>query len=403
MTKLILVDDEQLILDSVSKYISNFLPEFEICGRFYAGEDALQYLLENPVDIVVTDICMPNMDGLELAREISNRLPHCVTIIVSGYNEFEYARTAIKYNVLNYLLKPLDFKELQKCLLEAETISHTRTAAQLPKTDLSEEAIEVFFVDLLIGLISSETELQQKFSALNLPFALSNSEGTLIKISLTKDNISSEWYYGIDQLEISLRNMLRLTIQDTPVYFVRRSDLDFYYIIFKHDMTANLIFDQLVNTANELLNLQCSISQYQHFDTLKEFVQNKPHRTIVQGHTKTSTDDTVIQKAIDYIELNYAKELTREMVADIVFLSPSYFSYQFKNKTGISFFDYLTNVRMQKAIELLNTKMKVNDIALKVGYQSKNRFFINFRQYTTYTPTEYRKKMLCVGDTSSES
>ena len=367
MTKLILVDDEQLILDSVSKYISNFLPEFEICGRFYDGEDALQYLLENPVDIVVTDICMPNMDGLELAREISNRLPHCVTIIVSGYNEFEYARTAIKYNVLNYLLKPLDFKELQKCLLEAETVSRTRGASQLPKTDLSEEAIEVFFVDLLIGLITSETELEQKFEALNLPFALSSSEGILIKISLSKDDISSKWYYGIDQLEVSLRNMLRLTIQDTPIYFVRRSDLDFYYTVFKHDISVNLIAGQLVNTTNELFNLQCSISQYQHFDSLKEFIQNKPHQTILQGHTKAATDDAVIQKAIDYIELNYSKDLTREMVADIVYLSPSYFSYQFKNKTGISFFDYLTNVRMQKAIELLSTKMKINDIALKVG------------------------------------
>jgi len=64
--------------------------------------------------------------------------------------------------------------------------------------------------------------------------------------------------------------------------------------------------------------------------------------------------------------------------------------------------DYLTTVRMQKSIELLNTNMRINDIAEKVGYQNRNRFIINFRQYTGYTPTEYRKIILSMEDSSDE-
>ena len=69
----------------------------------------------------------------------------------------------------------------------------------------------------------------------------------------------------------------------------------------------------------------------------------------------------------------------------------------------MSFLSYLTTVRMKKAIELLGTRMKINDIAKAVGYQSRNRFFINFRQYTSYSPTEYRRYILKMGDVHDET
>ena len=69
----------------------------------------------------------------------------------------------------------------------------------------------------------------------------------------------------------------------------------------------------------------------------------------------------------------------------------------------MSFLNYLTTVRMKKAVELLGTRMKFGDIAKAVGYQSRNRFFINFRQYTSYSPTEYRRIILKMGDFNDEN
>lgn len=398
MSKIILVDDEILVLNSVKKYITNFLPELEICGLFFNGEDALHYMIEHPVDIVVTDICMPHMDGLELAREICNRFPYCITIIVSGYSEFEYARTAIKYNVSNYLLKPLDFRELQKCLSEAQALSSSRHNPSAVDIDLRQEAIELFFVDLLMGIIPSADELESKFSSLKFPFPLNASEGNLLKISVCTQDMDPYWDHHMDRLEVSLKNILRLSLPGIPFYFVRRSDLDFYYIMIDHNLPSEQTITKLEHTTKELLHLKCTIAVHQHFTTLNDFLSDRQPQA--PKAKKAFTDDTVIQKAIDYIESHYAENLTREMVADAVFLSPSYFSFQFKKKTGISFFDYLTNIRMQKAIELLKTKMKISDIAVKVGYNSRNRFLINFRQYTDYAPTEYRKKILCMEDSN---
>lgn len=68
----------------------------------------------------------------------------------------------------------------------------------------------------------------------------------------------------------------------------------------------------------------------------------------------------------------------------------------------MNFIDYLTTVRMEKAAELLTTNMRVGDIAQKVGYQSRNRFFINFRQFSGYNPTEYRRQILKMEEAHEE-
>ena len=85
-------------------------------------------------------------------------------------------------------------------------------------------------------------------------------------------------------------------------------------------------------------------------------------------------------------------------MADAVFLSPAYFSRFFKQKTGMNFIDYLTNVRMQKAAEMLAGNIKISEISQKLGYQSRNRFFINFKQFSGYSPTDYRRQILCMDE-----
>lgn len=112
------------------------------------------------------------------------------------------------------------------------------------------------------------------------------------------------------------------------------------------------------------------------------------------GHVNVENEDIIIQRAISFIRTNYQTDLTRKDVAYAVFLSPAYFSRFFKEKTNMTFIDYLTMVRMQNAELLLSTNMKIGEIAQKVGYQSHNRFVINFKEFSGYTPTEYRIQLL---------
>ena len=400
MTRMILVDDEKVILNSLSRYILDQLPDFEICGCFSDGKQALDFLIDNPVDIVLTDICMPRMDGLDLAREICNRMPHCVTVILSGFSEFEYAQNAIKYNVFNYMLKPLDYRELKKVLIEAQTAALARRKTP-SSSDLTEEETELFFADLFYGSIFSVKDLKERFSALDFPFSLDNSEGYIVKLTLKEESLDTARGYEIDRLIFSFKNACLFSIPDTCFYFMRKSSFDYYYIAVGSRLPDGQKSLELEHNIQEFLGLDCTVDLYHYFSSFKDFIQKKKP-VAINNENGSQTNDCLIQKAVDYINSNFSQDLSRETVADAIFLSPSHFSYLFKKKTGISFMDYLTNVRMQKSVELLKTKMKINDIAEKVGYQNRNRFIINFRSYTGYTPTEYRKTILSMEEMPDE-
>ncbi len=116
MFKLVIVDDEKYALEGLKQFIESNNHEFEIVGAFKNGKEAMEYISENVVHAVITDIKMPVMNGLELAEYIFNNHRHIQVAIVSGYDEFDYARRAIIYNVKSYILKPVDPDEIEKLL-----------------------------------------------------------------------------------------------------------------------------------------------------------------------------------------------------------------------------------------------------------------------------------------------
>lgn len=114
--KVLVVEDEILLLRNIKKKITAVSEDFHIIGEAFNGKDALEIIERNPPDIVFTDIRMPIMDGLELSKILHTEYPEIYTVIVTGYNDFEYARTALCYRVHDYLLKPLKMENLAQLL-----------------------------------------------------------------------------------------------------------------------------------------------------------------------------------------------------------------------------------------------------------------------------------------------
>ncbi len=129
---ILLADDERYLRQSLERKISELDPSFKVVCEAADGRAALKALSEKDIQVVFTDIRMPEMDGLALAAEISRRYPDMVTIILSGYADFEYAKEAIHYGVFEYLLKPVSQEELSGVL--------SRTAVRLQELyELPEE------------------------------------------------------------------------------------------------------------------------------------------------------------------------------------------------------------------------------------------------------------------------
>ncbi len=112
--RILIVDDEPTITRGLRFTLPWEEIGAEIVGEAYGGEQALQLMEQTPVDIVLTDVRMPSMDGLQLAEVLAQRKPPVRMIMMSGYEEFDYVRKALRFGVRDYLLKPVEVDELME-------------------------------------------------------------------------------------------------------------------------------------------------------------------------------------------------------------------------------------------------------------------------------------------------
>ena len=109
--KVFIVDDEKIIRKGISSILQQHIPSLEIIGEAADGAEALEKISANTPDIVITDVKMPTMDGVELTKELHRQHPSIKIIVLSGYDDYNYVRQSMKNGALDYLLKPIDKHE----------------------------------------------------------------------------------------------------------------------------------------------------------------------------------------------------------------------------------------------------------------------------------------------------
>lgn len=132
MYQAVLIDDEPFIVEGLETAIDWSGFHIEICYATTDSRAALDYILNNPVHIVITDVAMPCFDGLQLIQRVKEEKPSVYVIVLSAYNNFEYAQTALKLGAENYLLKPLDPDDLSDTV--SHIIGHLQEREQLSST-----------------------------------------------------------------------------------------------------------------------------------------------------------------------------------------------------------------------------------------------------------------------------
>ena len=114
--KILVADDEYYARKALVMMLEKSGLPISVNGDFEDGEEVIEYLQENEADIIITDIRMPNVDGLEVAKYVQEHMPKCSVVIETGYEDFQYARNALRYHVKDYLTKPINESELLKSI-----------------------------------------------------------------------------------------------------------------------------------------------------------------------------------------------------------------------------------------------------------------------------------------------
>ena len=119
----VVVEDEYNIREGIGAFIELESEDYEVAGLFSDGDEAIEFLKCNEADLVITDVKMNRTSGIELVKYIHENKPETLSVILSGYKEFEYIKSAMTYRVHNYLLKPanhpiLPYQTLQYIFLQ---------------------------------------------------------------------------------------------------------------------------------------------------------------------------------------------------------------------------------------------------------------------------------------------
>src|SRR5699024_5863857 len=145
---ILIVDDEKLERNGIKFLLKREKEEFRILEAAN-GKDALGVLASNHVDILFSDVKMPYMSGLELVCQVREKDRNMEIVIFSGYNDFSYAREALRYGVVDYVLKPVDPEEFSKTLSRVIENIRTREEEKEQRERQIDYLIKYFFIEYL--------------------------------------------------------------------------------------------------------------------------------------------------------------------------------------------------------------------------------------------------------------
>jgi len=337
-----IVDDEPIVRIGLKKLIPWEEYGFKVVCEAQNGVKALEQLNEYKIDLVITDIEMPIMNGIDYIKKINERKVKPVVVILTAYAEFEYAKTAINYGVSGYILKPI--VESQIC----ETL-------QQVKKNLSITVDRKFNSELDNKLI--DTVLLTDHSA----------------FQILESVIEEENSYGENDLNYTC--------------------FRFFYIletIINHIKKKYINLDKLEN-----LDIYLNLKNKQFItkeDLISEFKEEITRIFNILEKYYLIYKDNIVRQACNYVIDHIDEKISLTIVSNALGISKNYFCSLFKQETGENFLSYVTKMKMQRAKYLLKEKnMRIYEVCNYLGYVDTTYFTKLFKKYCGMTPQEYKK------------
>ncbi|WP_248927493.1 response regulator transcription factor [Paenibacillus hamazuiensis] len=348
MLKVVIADDETLIKKSL-KMIVEKTGLFEVAAVFTNGRETLDFMREDPADLLITDIRMPVMDGLSLISALREEGNEADVIILSGYGEFEYAQRAIRFGVTDYLLKPIVPGQMQAML---EQIASTRSRRKQ------------------LQALRQESLWYCRRQAARLSVFVRDMDKSAVALLLQEVNDGIIRIYGDDPNgSIAVyADLLTFTRNELAESFPGLSEVD----------PAEWNITKPMGALRALAKSRID-------DWMRHIASVRNHGTALAA-----------KKAIKYIEDHmFDENLSLQSVADELNLSVSYTSECIKEETGVNFTQYVMNARMERAKELMaDPSCKIYEAAFQCGYTDYAHFTKMFKRHYGYSPKEYRKRLL---------
>lgn len=341
MLKVILADDDSIVRIGMQKAIPWKELGAEIVCLASNGKAVWDYIQSNEADVVISDIKMPEMDGLELAEKIWTENCGVDMILISAYSDFQYAQKAIRYNVKEYLTKPIDYENLN-----------------------------------YIQKIVSNLAIEKKVRELN---ERKNNFDYLMQVKeaiVGKNEDSLKEILGIE-LGIEARDIAKVQ--------------EYYIAVVK-------FFEELGFIRKfEYMNIE-SISEQikglQDTEQIKQYVENIINTYFRFATIEGNRSEQICDIVEDIISKQYSNPvLNIGKIADELGLDAQYLGAIYKKNKNVSIIVWMKEYRLKKSMELLETtNFDIKDISEKVGFNNYRYFTTEFKKFTGISPSDFRIK-----------
>lgn len=343
--KVLLVDDDIMVCRGLKQLIPWENLGATIVGDARNGLDAYRLALRESPDLIISDVKMPQMDGIELSKRVFDSLLDTKIILLSAYEDFNYAKRAIEYGVDSYILKPIDKSKLQELLERIrviKTMIHDRH--QEICTIMDEEYLKVPVYEAIRSY--DEGYFRQLFADLPIQY-----NGDAIKVICVKlIHILFDYFKHIGFSLENYEGSKEKAIEDILILKQSESIISYTY-----EMYLDIL---QFNKENKSVDTHISIVQAKRY--IKEHM--KDFNLSVAG------------------------------LAEHMGITSSYLSIFFRKETGVNVSSYITITRIEKACYLLKTTgSKISIIATEVGYTDYRYFTKVFKKKIGLTPSQYRE------------
>lgn len=363
MYKVMLVDDMDIGLRQLKRLkLWNGETDFCIAAEAKNGQEALDILQKDRIDLIITDIKMPKIDGIELLKEVTEKsLCPCV-VLLSDYEDFSYAKRGIRYGAFDYLSKPVKYEDIVKLLGRVgQFLRKKKYESELVKNleVRLEEKMEDHFptaeMDLLIEAFLKKQPDTPVITDRLAEAILVISDKDLLKAGMSFKKAVSELFQRISEQYGWLDMFI-----DTSIL----KSIDFSG--FNSADEAAAAFGQSVRTLFE------SITGLE-YGCDPEQMENRISRCVL---------------------MSVDQYITIEGIARSMYMNRKYLSEAFRQKTGELLIEYITKVKMKRAARLLGLGgRKTYEIALLLGFRDAEYFSRLFKKHMGVSPSEYRSNM----------
>lgn len=354
MIKAIIVDDE--------KWSRNIIKSFSHCekygiewvGEAEDGEEALEMVEKLNPHLILTDMNMPNVDGVAFLKLLQERAVHAKIIVISGYDDFAYMKQAIISKAVEYLLKPLDRVELNRALKQC--VEEVYLEAQ----DDSGVFYKHFDKKVIDTVIQARKDLQKLLHEQDL-LHLKETLGELVN--------------GLSRFKEEEKVLTRLI----------------------HEYLGGLIqvvYIDAIRNSEEMSKLHGNL-RLQVEKGLSLFDYQQQYYALVErglDYIRSLNDlekKSVVVNVKEFIDENFRENISLEPIAKQFYTSKEYLSGAFKKKYGLNMSQYMLNLKMEEAVKLLKQGISHTNIAERLGYQDVTYFYKVFKKYYGCTPGAY--------------